>query len=110
MRAEAAAQGTPAEEGRAALAALDRALARKPERDGHAFSDMTEHLCVMRGLLIHGCRHQGHSRETLGRLNSVISTALAGHFPLGSTPWSEVEQARGVLEALIADVQGRAPP
>ena len=104
MRTEAG-LGSAAEQGRAALAALDLALSKKPERDGHAFSEMTERLCVMRDLLIQGCRDRGHSREVLGRLNSVISTALAGHFPLGSTPWSEVEHARGMLETLIADVQ-----
>ncbi|MBL6458723.1 hypothetical protein JMJ55_25645 [Belnapia sp. T6] len=90
-------------EGEAALAALDRALAQKPKRDGHAFAEMTEHLCTMRDLLIGHGRERGGPPPLLERLNSVISTALAGHFPLGSTPWSEVEHARGVLQRLIEE-------
>ena len=92
-------------EGQAALEALDRALAQKPKRDGHAFADMTEHLCTMRDLLIGHGRRDGELPPLLGRLNSVISTALAGHFPLGNTPWSEVEHARGVLERLIEEAE-----
>lgn len=90
-------------EGQAALAALDRALAQQPKRDGHAFAEMTEHLCTMRDLLIDHGRTGGAASPLLERLNSVISTALAGHFPLGRTPWPEVEQARGLLQRLIEE-------
>ena len=89
-------------EGEAALAALDRALAAKPTRDGHAFSETTEHLCALRDRMIAERRDGGGSRETLERLNSVLSTALAGHFPLGNTPWPEVEHARAALATLVA--------
>ena len=92
-------------EGEAALAALDRALAQQPKRDGHAFAEMTEHLCSMRDLLIDHGRTQGVAPPLLERLNSVISTALAGHFPLGRTPWSEVGHARGVLQRLIEEAE-----
>jgi hypothetical protein len=92
-------------EGAAALAALDRALAQRPKRDGHAFAEMTEHLCTMRDLLIGHGRLGGAAPPLLERLNSVISTALAGHFPLGNTPWSEVEHARGVLCRLIEEAE-----
>lgn len=97
------APGDAAAEGRAALAALDRALARKPERDGPAFTETTERLCRMRDLLIAGRRGGGRAPH-LERLNAIISTALAGHFPLGKTPWDEVEHARGALRALIEEV------
>lgn len=90
------------QEGQAALAALDRALAKRPERDGQAFSEMTEHLCAMRDSLITLRRAGQGSPDRLERLNAVISTALAGHFPLGNAPWPEIEQARGVLRALLA--------
>ena len=90
-------------EGRAALDALDRALSRKPERDGPAFTEVTEHLCRMRDLLIAQGRVDTAASPTLGRLNAVISTALAGHFPLGETPWPEVEHARTALRQLIDD-------
>lgn len=90
------------DEGARALEALDRALAHKPKRDGAAFSATTEHLCRMRDLMIVECRGGGGQRGTLERLNAVISSALAGHFPLGNTPWPEVENARDELRALIA--------
>jgi hypothetical protein len=93
------------QEGRAALAALDRALQSKPEKDGHAFSEMTGHLCAMRDVLIAQHREDGGFKQDLGRLNAVISTSLAGHFPLGNIPWSEVEHARGALEALLAELE-----
>lgn len=93
------------EEGQAALAALDRALAQRPKRDGHAFAEVTEHLCSMRDLLIGHGRLGGAAPPLLERLNSIISTALAGHFPLGRTPWDEVEHARGVLQRLIKEVE-----
>ena len=92
-------------EGQAALAAFDRALAQKPKRDGHAFAEMTEHLCTMRDLLIGHGRDRGAAPPVLERLNSVISTALAGHFPLGRTPWNEVEHARGVLHRLVEEAE-----
>ena len=43
---------TARSQGRRALDALDKALAAKPEKDGHAFSETTEHLCRMRDILI----------------------------------------------------------
>ena len=88
--------------GAQALAALDRALGAKPRRDGEAFSEATEHLCRMRDALI-GSRRGGVGDRQLERLNSVISSSLAGHFPLGQTPWPEVEKAREELRALLAD-------
>jgi hypothetical protein len=87
-------------EGRAALAALDRALSRKPERDGPAFTEVTERLCRMRDLLI-AERRRGGEAGRLEMLNAIISSALAGHFPLGQTPWAEVEHARGMLRRIV---------
>jgi len=90
-------------EGKLALAALDRALAAKPKKAGHDFAEMTEHLCAMRDIMIRS-RREGGRTEELERLNPIISTALAGHFPLGNIPWSEVEHARGALKELIGEV------
>ncbi len=92
------------DEGQAALAALGRALAKQPERDGEAFSETTERLCQMRDRLIALRRSGQGSEERLGRLNAVISTTLAGHFPLGRAPWPEIELARGMLQELVAEL------
>lgn len=90
-------------EGAEALAALDRALAHRPKRDGEAFSAATDHLCRARDLLlIAHCRAGADFHARLGQLNAIISSALAGHFPLGNTPWPEVEKARDELRRLVS--------
>lgn len=97
-----------AREGQAALAAFDKALAAEPDRDDYAFSDATKHLCAMRDALIAerraGRRAGQGTPGQLERLNAVISSALAGHFPLGKTPWQELQQARGVLAGLVGSL------
>ena len=91
-------------EGQAALQALEDALAAKPKKDGHAFSATTEHLCKMRDVLIGEYREKARDDNALERLNAIISTSLAGHFPLGNIPWPEIEHARSTLEKLLAEV------
>ena len=93
-----------ADEAAAALAALDRALAHRPDRDGEAFAEATQHLCRMRDLLIAERRAGQRSEPHLSRLNAVISSAQAGHFPLGATPWPVVETAQSALRAIVADL------
>ncbi len=87
--------------GREALEALDRALAQEPKRDGEAFTAASEQLCRMRDVMIAERRAGGGDASRLERLNAVISSALAGHFPLGPTPWPEVKTARDELQALL---------
>ncbi|MDT7953109.1 MAG: hypothetical protein RQ966_16530 [Acetobacteraceae bacterium] len=94
---------TAVSEGRAALAAYDRALAAKPSGDNHAFAETTQRLCAMRHLLIAKGRDPA-SRKQLETLNAVISSVLAGHFPLGGIPWPEVEHARHTLADLVEQV------
>lgn len=91
-------------EGEKALEALDRALAQKPTRDGTAFSETTEHLCRMRDLMISRRRDGSGDQGKLERLNAVISSALAGHFPLGPTPWPEVDKAREELRSILSSL------
>ncbi len=94
----------PPNEGQASLEALDTVLADKPHKIGHDFSAAMKHLCAYRDHLIAKQRGSGPthiSRERLARLNAVISTVMAGHFPLGPVPWQEIEQARGELAGLI---------
>jgi hypothetical protein len=85
-----------------ALDALDRALAHRPERDDEAFSDATEHLCRLRDAMIAETRAGPVAhRERLGQLNAIISAVLSGHFPLGKTPWPEVQAATACLRSLL---------
>ena len=88
-----------------ALAALDKAIAHKPRRDDADFAAALEHLCKLRDVLLAQARQGVASREQLGQVNALISVVLAGHFPLGSAPWPEIERARGVL-AGMAQRQG----
>jgi hypothetical protein len=91
--------------GPCALAALDRALAARPEIDGHAFSAATEALARLRERLIGELRSAPDpdaARRRLERVNAVISLVLAGHFPLGGVPWEEIGRARAWLAELVA--------
>ena len=54
------------EDGKAALGALDRALAKRPERDGHAFTEVTKGLCAMRDQLIAQVRSGTGDQDRLG--------------------------------------------
>lgn len=99
----------PPSEARASLEALDKVIADKPHKVGHDFTATTKHLCAFRDELVAQFRAAGdeeaHSvRERLSRVNAVISTVLAGHFPLGPIPWSEIETARGQLAEIVAAV------
>ncbi|HEV7440112.1 MAG TPA: hypothetical protein VGN94_10890 [Methylobacterium sp.] len=91
--------------GHTALAALDRVLARRPEKDDHGFSQATMCLSAFRNTLISGHRRQACTRERLVHLNGVISVVLAGHFPLGDVPWGELDKAREWLNALVEAVE-----
>ncbi len=84
------------EAGLRALESLDRALSQQPVRDGHAFSAATESLCRMRDGL-----SSDEDEASRGAVNAVISAVLAGHFPLGKTPWPEVEAAATILRRLV---------
>ena len=101
--------------GRQALAVLDRVLGEKPTGDtprparkqlGDDFSEVTRQLCGFRDILIQAQRNGDvtpRSRTRLQDVNSVLSTVLGGHFPLGDIPWSQVEKARDVLARLLAE-------
>ena len=94
------------EQGRASLDALDKVVAGKPHKIGHDFSAATRHLCAFRDTLIGQFRAAGDEethqvRERLARVNAVISTVLAGHFPRGPIPWAEIEKAREQLRDVV---------
>jgi hypothetical protein len=91
-----------------ALAELDKALAMKPEVDGHVFSAAARFLSLQRDTMAARQRNSGatpDSRRKLEHVNAVISVILGAHFPLGSVPWAELEKARGWL-AELADQSG----
>ncbi len=93
----------PADPGGAALATYDQALAKKPHPDGQLFSETTRHLCAYRSVVTARYHAGNTSRRSLEHLNAIISIVLAGHFPLGETPWPELEKARTWLADLIAE-------
>ncbi|HEY8290718.1 MAG TPA: hypothetical protein VIG49_15695 [Acetobacteraceae bacterium] len=87
-----------------ALAELDKALAMKPDVDGHVFSAAAHFLSLHRDALAARQREAGptpESRRRLEHVNAVISVVLAAHYPLGNVPWPELEKARGWLADLI---------
>lgn len=80
------------------IASLDQAIAAAPKRDGYAFSDAVIQLSIVRDELAErDGRRTEDSRRRLTKLNAILSTILAGHFPLGDVPWDEVRNARGWL-------------
>jgi hypothetical protein len=94
------------EAGHRALAALDTALSRKPARDDHTLSEAAAELTKFRDAIIAEQRRGGirsaDERRHLAHLNSVLSVVLGVHFPLGETPWDELQKARGWLAELVA--------
>jgi hypothetical protein len=91
-----------------ALAAVEKALAEKPHKEGHTFSAAARSLCVVRDSLSAREKDDPLRRQWLGHINAVISVILAGHFPLGSVPWGEIAKARDWL-ADFAAAAGAAP-
>ncbi|MXP65472.1 hypothetical protein E0493_19165 [Roseomonas sp. M0104] len=90
--------------GRRALEALDKVLEKKPHKDDHALSAAMEGLCAWRDSIAAEHRRGGaapKSRERLARINVVISVVVGSHFPLGDTPWEELQKARGWLSELL---------
>jgi hypothetical protein len=93
---------------RKALAEIDKALATKPDVDGHVFSACAGFLSSLRDEIASRQREVGASAESRRRLehvNAVISVVLGAHFPLGSVPWPELEKARGWLVELANQVE-----
>ena len=99
--------------GRRALEVLDRVLAEKPVADtprsarrqlGADFSEATRLLCGFRDILVRAQREAGVTPASQARLqavNGVLSTVLAGHFPLGDIPWGQVQTGRDALARLL---------
>ena len=85
-----------------ALAALDRAIAAAPKRDGTAFSDAVIAVSAVRDEVAREGRDTTQRRQRLTYLNGILSMILAGHFPLGTPPWDEIRKAHGWLADIEA--------
>lgn len=86
----------------AALRAVDKLLAERPEKVGPDFSSATRLLVALRDTQIERWRHTNAEpdRRRLVSINSVLSVVIGGHFPLGGIPWPQIEKAREVLAGL----------
>lgn len=78
--------------GRAALDNIDAALRQRPDPEGKALSRAVEYLSAWRDQMI-GARDPALAQR-LAHVNAAISVVMATNFPLGETPWSELEKAR----------------
>lgn len=95
---------TAQECGRRGLACIDKALAARPEKDGHALTEATGALCVYREDLIGRARSGGpEDRRRLEHCNAILSIVAAVNFSLGEIPWEELELARGWLVDLLGE-------
>ena len=95
---------------RDALAAVDKALAERPHKEGHTFSVAARSLCAGSRQPEPREKDDPLRRRWLGHINAVISVVLAGHFPLGSVPWDEIAKARGWLADFAADIGAQPGP
>lgn len=93
--------------GRRALACVDKALAARPKTDGHALTEATKYACEFRDGFIVPAEDGGEAeRRRLEHANAVISAITAVHFPLGGTPWPQLQCARDWLDQLVEGEAG----
>ncbi len=90
-------------EGRAALDALDRALAKRPHADHALLAEATRHAAAFRDALARTVGADGDTpaRRRLGEVNAVVSLLISTHFPLGEPPWGALERSRPWLAAAV---------
>ena len=98
--------------GEAALGALDRLLADRPDRVSHDFSAAMRCLTDFREHMLGHARREDttQARERLARLNAVISVFYGGQFPIGAVPWKHLEKARDGFAALLQELNAAEPP
>ena len=83
--------------------ALERAMSARPHLDGHALTDATVAVCSYRDDLRRALREHPGDAALRGRLKSanlIVNLLLAGHYPLGATPWEQMEALAGLIEGL----------
>lgn len=87
----------------AAREAFDRAMASPPTVDGHAMTAATEAVTAYRDDLRRRVREAPDDAGARGRLRSanlIVTLLLAGHYPLGETPWEALDALPGLFDAL----------
>lgn len=86
-----------------ALQHIDKALAEKPEKNGHELSGAIRCLGEFRDLFI--AAHRGapddRYRRVLEIVNAIISSVLSVQYPLGEIQWIELVTARESLAVVV---------
>jgi hypothetical protein len=93
-----------------ALDHLDKALAERPQKNGHELSAALRCLAEFRDHLVAARRRDvgGAADSLIEPVNAVISSVLAAQFPLGDIPWEELEKARAWLADAVENCQAEA--
>ena len=96
------------EQGLAALRALDKVLADKPNKVGHDFSEATRCVAAWRDALIAHWRESRTptDRRNLERANAALSVVVGGQFPLGDEPWPHLERTRRDIAEMVEGASG----
>ena len=89
--------------GVAALHAIDKLLADRPDKVGHDFSEATRCVTAFRDELVEAWRasRSEDNRKRMVLANAVLSVIVGGHYPLGGIPWQHIENARKELVTLV---------
>jgi hypothetical protein len=90
--------------GAAALAALDHALADRPDKIYGDLANAVRALVRLRDALIIERRRDGPHAvgDRLERVNAILSVVSGGEYPLEGVRRERLEQARGELARLLA--------
>ena len=86
----------------AAIAALDRALADRPDQIYHDLVELVRCLVQLRTELT-ARRRDGEPGDRLDRCNAVLSMVVGGEYPLAGTRRDRVQKARDELASLLDD-------
>jgi hypothetical protein len=89
-----------------ALALIDQALEKRPDKDDAAVAACARDLCVYRDALIERQRAapaDAAARLRLSHINAVLAVVLAVQFPINAVPWDELEKARAWLAEVWAE-------
>ena len=101
-------EGQETHPGRKALAHAQRVLEKRPHKDDHELTSLTQCLAGFREELLVAYRREGatpNDGDRLSRINAIISVVMAMHFPIGNPPWGEFEKTQGWMNDLVAEIE-----